>query len=343
MNLLKYIRINCTAAIAGACILFTSCEKDSNGMNESGPGELNIQEVGPGEGSGGDVLIVKGSGLGAIESVVFEKDSVPAGFNPVFNNENAIVFRVPDTASGGPQNIIFTNKAGKVVRVPFKVIALPTVSEVSAKDVEAGSRVTLTGINLEDVSKVLIDGTTDEAVVVSKSKKELVIDMPASTQSRAKLLITNSSGTKATEQEVVYISNAYQIFTEGQPANVDYWGWSINYATANTFSVSGSNSLKATYTGSWGGFQLHMKNPVDLAQYKYVTFWVKGAEVDKVISFNFNWANTQALNIPANKWTYFKFDLDLFKGSGVSKLDDFIMQVNGDPATFYLDNILLVK
>ena len=342
MNFLKYIRTKYIVVIAVISIVFTACQKDPDGMNEAEPGDLNVSQIDPGEGSGGDVLIVKGSGLGGIKSVVFEKDNVPAGFNPVFNNENALVFRIPDTASGGPQNVIFTNKAGKVVKVPFKVIALPTVSQVSAIEVDAGTQVTLTGTNLEDVSQVLIDGTSDAATIVSKSKKELVLQMPASTKSRAKLSITNSSGTRVTEQEFVYLPNAYPIFTES-PANVDYWGWSIAYSTSNAFSISGSNSLKAEYSGSWGGLQLHLKTPVSLADYKYVTFWIKGADVDKVISFNFNWANTQALNVPADKWTYFKFDLDLFKGSGVSNLDDFIMQVNGDPKTFYLDNVLLVK
>ncbi|RZM06092.1 MAG: hypothetical protein EOO88_53895, partial [Pedobacter sp.] len=92
----------------------------------------------------------------------------------------------------------------------------------------------------------------------------------------------------------------------------------------------GAIGLKAEYTGSWGGLQWIMKTPVPLATYKFVSFWVKGADLEKNISFNFNWANSQTLTIPPNVWTYFKFDLDIFKGAGVANLETFVMQINGD-------------
>lgn len=343
MNVLKYIHINYIVTIIAICTIVVSCRKDDDGTNMAAPGNLSINQIDPASGSGGDVLIVKGSGLGSIQRIIFEKDSVNAPFNPTFNNADAIVFRIPDTASGGTQNIIFINSDGKSAKATFKVIALPTVNQVSAIDVEAEMPVKLTGINLEDVSKVVLDGTTIEATILSTSKKELIIKMPPSTKNQTKLVITNSSGTRVTEQEFVYITNAYPIFLDTQPANVDYWGWSIAYSTSKDFVVNGTGALKAEYTGSWGGLQLHMKSAVNLTDYKYVTFWVKGAETDRVISFNLNWTNTQNLNVPAGKWTYFKFDLDLFKGAGVAQLNDFIMQINGDPATFHLDNILLIK
>jgi len=324
---------------------FASCKKDLDGTPETKPGNLSIERIQPDSASGGAVLIVKGSGLGQISSVMFEKDRVPATFNPVFNTADALVFRVPDTASGGVQNIIFTNTDGKTASTSFRVIALPSVTAVSSTEFVEGTEITLTGINFEDVSKVVLDGTTAQAQVVSKSKKQLVIKMPATTLSRAKLAITNASGLRVTDQEFVYVDNSYKIFADAMNANVNNSSWSTTLAnTSEMANVKfGATALKAEYTGSWGGLQLIMNTPVDLTGYKYVTFWVKGAAVEKNISFNFNWTNSQTLTIPANKWTYFKVDLQTFQGAGVTKLETFVLQVNGDPATFYLDNILLVK
>lgn len=322
-----------------------SCKKDPDGTPQYSAGDLQVQRIEPDSASGGSVLTLKGSGLGQISSVMFEKDSVPALFNPVFNTDNSLVFRVPDTASGGVQDIIFTNSNGKSAKVSFRVIALPSITAVSTNEVVAGAEVTLTGINLEDVNKVVLEGTTTEVEVVSKAKKELVLKMPATTLVRPKLEITNASGLRITDQEFVYIQNTYQLFTEGMHENINNSSWSAN--VVNTTDAAGirmgSIGLKAEYTGSWGGLQWIMKTPVPLSTYKFVSFWMKGADVEKNISFNFNWANSQTLTLPPNVWTYFKFDLDIFKGAGVANLETFVMQINGDPATFYIDNILLLK
>ena len=343
MKKLRHLNIKFIVAIAALMISFLSCKKDESGVPEHPAGDLQVSAIDPGEGSGGDVLIVKGSGLGSLSSIIFEKDSVPAGLNPVFNEDRSIVFRIPDTAGGGPQNIIFTNTAGKSVKIPFKVIALTSISATSAVDIEAGQIVTLTGINLEDVSKVVIDGTTVEAEIISKSRKELTVKMPASTASRVKLAITNSSGTKVSEQEFTYVINAYAIYDDAFNTNIDNWSWSTEFKVSILNKISGANGLSAEYTGGWGGIQLAQKSSVSLAPYKYLTFWTKGSSTDRVVSLNFNWAKGIQVTIPANKWTYHKIDLDTFKGSGVSSLENLIMQINGDPDLFYFDNILLVK
>ncbi len=341
----KFIQLKKVMALLFMVIAMASCKKDLDGNPQSKAGNLQVQRIEPDSASGGSVLIVKGSGLGQISSVMFEKDLVPATFNANFNTDNALVFRVPDTASGGVQNIIFTNTEGKTAQVSFRVIALPSITTVSANEVVAGTQLTLTGINLEDVNKIVLDGTTTEVEILSKSKKQLEIKMPASDLPRAKLAITNASGLRITDQEFVYIDNAYKLFTDAMNSNINNSSWSTSLAnTTEAANVKfGTTALKAEYTGSWGGLQWLMNTPVSLSAYKYVTFWVKGAAVEKAISFNFNWTNSQTLTIPPNVWTYFKIDLQVFKGSGVNNLETFVMQINGDPATFYIDNILLLK
>src|SRR4051812_10291116 len=171
-----------------ATALLVSCKKDLSGSAEVDPGAMQGTSITPGEAPGGTSLTLKGSGLGAIRSIVFDKNNVPAAFTPTLNTDNVVIFRVPDTAFGGDQHIIFTNKEGRTLSMPFKVIALPTVTTAFPTDFEAGTVVTLNGNNLDDVTSVVLNGTSDAAVIVSKTRKEMVIKMPASNINRAKLV-----------------------------------------------------------------------------------------------------------------------------------------------------------
>src|SRR3982074_755577 len=99
--------------------IFPTCIKESDGSPDVTAGNPVSAGINPAEGAGGLVLTLKGSGLGDMRSIVFDKNNVPATFMSTLNTENAIVFRVPDTAFGGMQNIVFTNSKGNKLSVPF--------------------------------------------------------------------------------------------------------------------------------------------------------------------------------------------------------------------------------
>lgn len=326
-----------------AAIAMVSCKKDSDGSPNVKPGNPQYSEITPGEASGGTVVILKGSGLGDMRSIVFEKNNVPASFTPTLNTETAIVFRVPDTAFGGPQNIIFTNSAGKRLSVPFKVIALPNVTSAFPTDFEDGTPITITGNNLDDVTKVVLDNTTNEATIVSKTRKQLLIQMPATTVNKAKLKITNSSGDRITDQEFVYVPNAFGIFKDDFGTGISNWSWGGTYTASTDDKITGTKSLKAAYDpgGAWGGLYLHPNTPIALAGYTYLTFWAKGADVDKQVDLKINWSRTKTYTIPANKWTYFKEPIAGFL-SGINNITDFVFQIHDAGKTIYFDNIILV-
>lgn len=340
---MKSILLNITKVImllAVSALVMVSCDKDSDSDGRANP---KADKLDPVKASGGTVLTLTGTDLAEMRSIVFDNGNIPAAFNPVFNTSGAVIFRVPDTANGGDQNIIFTNIDGKSVTVPFSVVALPTVAAAFPVDFQAGTTITLTGGNLESVSKVVLDGTSTEATIVSKEKKKLVITMPAATVNTAKLVITNASGTMTTTQVFTNVEAAYAIFKDELNTNFNDNSWSLTNTASTADKITGTASWQAAYSGSWGGMQLITKTKVNLAQYKYVTFWIKGADVEKKMKFNFNWTNDQTLTIPPNVWTYYKFDLSIFKNAGVTDLETFIMQIHEDPKTLYFDNILLVK
>jgi hypothetical protein len=326
--------------LAVSALVLVSCDKDAEGDAHANP---KADKLDPGIGSGGTVLTLTGSNLAHMRSIVFDKGKIPAPFNPTFNTASAIIFRVPDTASGGNQNIILTNVDGKQLSVPINVVAVPIVSNVFPVDFSEGATITLTGRNFETTTKVVLSGTTTEAIIVSKSLKQLVITMPATTLPTTKLDITNESGTMTTTQVLTNIDQAYAVFKDALHADWEDWSWSLTNSPSTSDKISGTASLQAAYGGAWGGMQLHAKVKAALAPYKYVTFWIKGADVEKKMKFNFNWTNDQTLTIPPNVWTYYKIDLGIFKNSGVSELETFVMQIHDDPKTLYFDNILLVK
>ena len=331
--------------LALGTLLFTGCRKDSDGSPDVNTGGMSSGEINPGSAAGGEVITLKGSGIGQIRSIVFDKNNVPAPFLSTLNTETDLVFRVPDTAFGGPQNIIFTNADGKTLTVPFSVIALPNVTSAFPTDFETGTEITLNGNNLDDVSSVVLEGTTDACTIVSKTRKKLVLSMPASTADRAKLKLTNASGIRITDMEFVNVNRALTVFTEQLNNGFENWGWGGDYNASTDDKITGSKCLKAAYDpgGTWGGMQLGNGGSINVAGYKYFSFWVKGADVDKNVQFLLNWGNQKVITIPANKWSYFRYELATgYPGLGNS-VNNVTFQVQEAGKTLLFDNIMFFK
>ncbi len=333
------------AILLALTIITSSCEKDTDGSPENKPGTPVLKSVVPAEGAGGVLVTITGTGLGDMRSAIFEKSSVPASLMSTLNTSTHILFRVPSDAIGGNQNIILTNSEGKTLTVPFKVIALPVVTAVFPTDFEAGSTVTLTGNNLDDVSEVLIDGTTDAATIVSQTKKSLVITMPASNVDNGSLKITNLSGFIVTTQKFINIDKALCVFKDALVNGFESWSWGGTYTPSTDDFITGTSSMKAVFdAGGWGGMQLGNNGSINIAGYKYFAFWAKGADVDYDVQVNLNWAGWKSFTIPAGKWTYFKYELATTpEWAGLTTINNVTYQIKGSDKTFYFDNIVFIK
>ena len=326
-------------------ITFNACKKDSDGSPESKAGTPVFGSINPTEASGGKVVTITGSGLGDIRSIVFDNKNVPAVFSPNLNTDAAIIFRVPDTAFGGNQNIILTNSAGKTLSVPFKVIALPILSTIWPTDFQQGSTVTITGNNLDDVTTVTIDGTEETATIVSKDRKKLVITMPASSVDNGKIKVTNASGSSVSAISLVNIDKAVAVFTDDFMNGFQSWSWGGTFEPSTDFFITGTKSCKAAYdpSGTWGGLQMGNGGSIDVSACRYFSFWVKGADVDKKIQFWINWGNQHSdIVIPANVWTYFKYDM-VTDFAGVTSVNNVTFQIYEEGHTMYFDNVVFTK
>lgn len=344
--------------VATWVLALQACKKDGDGKPDIEPGNPVASNLTPASASGGTLLTLTGTGLGDMRKIVFDKDSVPAPFYTTLNTETAIVFRVPDTVSGGPQNIVLTNGAGRQLLVPFTGLAFPSVTTVSNYDFVAGTELTLTGNNLETVSKVVLGASTDQATIVSKSKKKLVIKMPATTIARAALNITNVTGTLTTTQEFVNIDQAYKIFTEDYGTGFENGSWGDAAFVSTAEFKTGAKSIGKKYQkGNWHliGLANWGAGVAQNADYKYLTVWIKGASrdyslwvmSDKITGGFGNYLDANKINVPANVWTYFKLPLSTINlwatGTTFNQIGFRIQGPDAQDETFYFDDLLLVK
>ena len=332
---------NIGAVMSLACFMLVACVKDKDYSLSSASANPVPNAIAPGEGASNTSLTLTGKGLGDIRTIIFDSGHIIANFNPAFNTENAILFNVPVDAIPASQNIVFTNGLGKSFSVPFKVIALPLITDVSNYNFEQNGTITLTGKYFENVASVTFAGTATELEVVAKTTTTLTIRFPTTTLTRSKLTIVNEAGSMTTKEEFVNLDLAYGIFKDALDANINDWSWGTLNSVSNVNVKSGTASWKVAYNGTWGGVQLNFTQPVDLTPYKYVSFWIKGAAVDKNIAkFNFNWAKDNVIKVPANVWTYYKIDITEMNASS---LGTWVMQIEDAGETLYMDDLILIK
>jgi hypothetical protein len=350
-----------TMALLLAISLFISCRKEVSSVIDASSNP-KADSVSPSRAAGNNVLTLTGTGLGDIVSVVFEKGNVPAAFNPVFNTGNAMLFRVPDTANGGPQNIIFTNRLGKQFTVPFDVIALPIVNDASNFNFKQGTIDTLFGNNLDDVNKVVLTANpATQVTIVSKTKKQLILSMPATTLFRSTLDITNLTGTITTTQEFVSLENNFNFFTDGYNNGEQDASWGAPGAVSTTVFKSGTASFEKNFqAGNWHQMGFGWNN-ITNAGYTYLSFYMKGGSVDFELwiftqqtpgsSDPFGNAN-QKIIVSANKWNYYKIPVNTLNlwanGPAFNQIGWRIKgpgggQVGSGDEKLYLDDVMLVK
>jgi len=339
--------------LAGVLII-AGCTKEEQSESKASSNPV-AEKLDPEKASGNTVLTLTGSGLGGITSVVFEKGNVPAPFNPTLNTDRALIFRVPDTANGGAQNIILTNRLGAQLKVPFNVVALPLVNTASNYNFVEGTEITLVGNNLQDVTSITIDGTAAAASIVTQTKKELVIKMPATTVNSAKLVLTNSTGPITTTQVFVNLDKAYKIFTDDYGNGFENGSWGPA-SVSSAFAKSGVKSFKAGYNkGNWSADGFANWNGVaSMPEYNYLSFWVKGASADYTLYVTGdaraggygNSDRSVPIAVPANVWTYFKIPmttLELWKKGPMKQLGFWIEGPEKQDEAFYFDDVILVK
>jgi hypothetical protein len=308
----------------------------------------SVTSITPGKGSGGDVVTLKGSGLANIQTAVFDLGNVPVAFNPNFNTDNAVIFRVPSDANVGDQHIVFTTYSGYQFSVPFSILPIPSLASVYPAEWSAGNTVTISGNYLGTVVHVAFTASSDTAQVVSSTATQLVIRMPASAVANTKLIVTNDVGTSTSNFSLINMDQQLIFFTEGYGSKMQDWSWD-NSSTSTDFAVSGTHSLKEVFSAGGGqGLSFHWDDTIILANYSALSFWVKGGTADNQIKIfpdaviSGSSANL-TVAVPASVWTYITVPMSAFSSTTSAQRFDF--QINGPTTdqTLYFDNVILIK
>jgi hypothetical protein len=345
-----------------ATLALSSCEEDTDGTPRFEAGNPVATQIMPDSAAGGSSVTLLGTGLGDIRSITFEKQEVPAGFQTTLNTDKALIFRVPSEAAGGVQNIIVTNSAGKTATIAFKVLAYPTVSDASDYNFSKGTVITLTGNNLDDVTAVAIadsvKGISDAATIISKDKKQLVVQMPTTTLNRGTLSITNGTGRIRTSQEFINKDLAYTIFTDTFGAGFANASWGDAATVSTKEKKDGTASLAKTYQkGNWhlAGLSNWTKAIAYTPEYTYITGWIKGASADYSLYVTTDagkgafgdYTEANRVDVKAGVWNYFKIkisDMDFWiAGKKLTQVGFRIKGPDKQDETFYFDDLLLVK
>lgn len=345
--------------LSATVLVMSACRKEQSPVTKSSSNP-KADQISPVLGPSNTVLTLTGSGLGDIHSVVFEKDSVPADFNPIFNTDGALIFRVPIDAIPGEQNITFTNGDGVQFSIPFNVLGLATITAVSNYNFSTGTQLTLTGKNLDDVSQVVLSGTTTEVTIISKSATSLVIEMPATTLARTTLDITNLAGVNTTPQEFVSLDNALKIFTDDYGTGFSDGSWGPNSISTAQHISGTASAAKTLPKGNWWVAGFAYWDPPNVPfdpNYKFLSFWLKGGLIDHTLYLTGdrraagfgNADQTTPIEVPANVWTYFKLPLSGLNLWGADNTGAFkqlgfwIKGPDNADETFYFDDVIIVK
>jgi len=326
---------------------FSACKKDNANNNADNPTITS----GPDSVTAGAVVMLEGKGLGQVSTILFENGNVPAGFNPVFNNSGAIVFRVPDTAWAGPTKIILTNAKGTQFSYSTVVVAFPLVTSVSATDFSSGDQISIKGNNLLSASEVALLSPAGialgvNATIVSKSNNEVVIQMPVTTATKVKLQVSNVSGKVIPEIEMINMDQAYKMFTEDETnADVNGQGWEGTYSISSEQKIGGLKSVKMAVSGGYGAFKPVNKHNTPLANYTTLAFWIRGGDNEKRFNVSVNSVQSQTITVPPKVWTRFTLPLSVWKSVGETELKHVVFQYlsGSETPTFYFDNIILIK
>lgn len=315
----------------------------------------SAREVSPPQGASNELLTVTGKDLSNVVTIYFDKENVQAGFNPNFNTNEAILFRVPADAVPGDQNIVFINKNGTEFSIPFNVLGFANIISVSNYNFSADEEIVLTGKNLDDVSSVVFANTTTELDIISKTPTTVTVKFPATTLTETALDITNAAGMTRTTQLFVSRDNAFKIFTDNYAPGYQDASWGSGGVISTTEFKSGTASVYKDYAaGNWHQLGFGWTNTAN-DNYRYLSFWVKGASVNYDLyittsasasgfaSFD---ANTR-VTVPANVWTYFKVPVSTLglwsTATEWNQIGWRIQGPDGHDERFYLDDVILVK
>jgi len=245
-------------------MFLSSCQED---------GPPTLDSYMPESGFENTLITVEGSNFENLVSINFN-DGVQANFNPSFGSEAALLFRVPENAPLGENNIVITTETGEV-SFPFRVtLEAPAISDFNPKSANEGETIYILGENFFEPLMVLFEDDIMGNILYS-DPDSIVVEVPAGVE-RGRIEVKANGGSSLTGE--FFFSTTDVLVNDfdgnGVRSETDRWLFygSINQTAADAVvdsdpeSLDGTNFLKISGTDPgtiWiGGAESHSNDPM---------------------------------------------------------------------------------
>lgn len=343
----RYLNINLFVLLmlmAGTVPILTSCEDEEGAPPILERVSLVPKDSTTNEGFRGNTYVIFGQNLATTKAVLFNGATAP--LNTTFVRNDNIIIRIGNNAPyvQAMNKVTVVTEYGEA-SMDFVVKQRPVISTFFPAVAAGGEIVTIVGNYFDGLESVtftdVATGTVTTAEVVSAKITELKVVVPDGTKVST-ITVTTPSG-KASGASTFGLN--YIIYTDALQAPWENWSWSstIDFASPSVVK-SGQYAWKQTYTGGWGGIQMH-HGSLDLSQFTALKFSIYGGPGTggKEIMVFINWAKEYRITLEEGKWVDYTIPLSELNATS-GNLGELILQDVGNvgvtaPYLIYIDDV----
>lgn len=231
----------------------------------------SVSSVSPNPAKNGANLIITGSDLDLVTSIVFGGDKTGEVSE---QSATSLTVVVPADAIDGPA--VLNTAANKSISTENVAFVVPTITSISPLELKSNTDVTIAGTDLDLVVKVIFTGG-NEVDVTAVTATELVVTIPSGTESGILTLVTSNGTEVISSESLTILASNVPIITKipasmkpGEMITIE--GEKLDLLTDVIFPVD----IPATMFGTKTATLLEVVVPMEVAKGKgkirFITF-----------------------------------------------------------------------
>lgn len=235
----------------------------------------------------GSIANLYGDNLQKVKSMRIGNTEVPS---VTYNSEDgSLSYSVPSSLENGTMRVILIDAEGMEYGANTVTVSSSPLVTSGADRMTSGTRCSLTGINLDQISKLTLGGQNLE--IVERSASEITVDCPALEDGEYILTGVSNQGTVqffidgAVKDEATVIVTSQQTIWTGH----HYVSWDLPDDNPNkTFNLIPSEVFASMKTGSIMTIHYSIEPSAEYHQLRTVTCWWNDLPGTSVIEFQEN-------------------------------------------------------